>query len=131
MLDDKPAPKQHLVYVDSKKEAAEFDPVKYFNTLPEFIERAYNRPTLEQLASPDLIVGSRGSMPTRKELKHIEHKRTLNYAELKARKERAKKLGQGIEETQTIRNLMGKGRRKKVVVGDGKAVYKWKRERKK
>ncbi|KAK3747761.1 hypothetical protein QZH41_008782, partial [Actinostola sp. cb2023] len=48
-FEDSAPPNQHIVFVDSKKEAKHFDAAKHFNTLPELMGRTYNRPKLETL----------------------------------------------------------------------------------
>ena len=60
------------------------------------------------------------------------------YRELAQRIDRKKKLDGMISKAQTHRNLMGKGRHKKIVVLDefgeedkSKTQYKWKLQRKK
>ncbi len=66
------------------------------------------------------------------ELLRLHRKRLRKYKELSARMQRQEELRKVERELQIQKNLMGKGRRKKVGVDkDGLAVYKWKNERKK
>jgi len=66
------------------------------------------------------------------ELFKLQKKRLARYKELSARIRRQEELRKVEQELQTQKNLMGKGRRKKVGTDkDGLAIYKWKNERKK
>jgi U3 small nucleolar RNA-associated protein 11 len=47
-ITDKPQ-NTHTIFVESKEEKEAFSPEKYFNTIPEAVDRPFNRPTLEQL----------------------------------------------------------------------------------
>lgn len=47
---------KHTIFVDSQKEAKEFDPVEYFDTVPEALNRTFNRPKKQDLESQSLIV---------------------------------------------------------------------------
>ncbi|KAF8417255.1 small-subunit processome [Tirmania nivea] len=46
--------RKHTVFVESREEASEFDPVKHFNTVPGLVERASNRLKKGQLAELEL-----------------------------------------------------------------------------
>jgi len=50
-LDPNARPNKHTVFVDSFDQALTFNPGEYFNTLPELVNRSFNRPTLGQLQS--------------------------------------------------------------------------------
>jgi U3 small nucleolar RNA-associated protein 11 len=66
------------------------------------------------------------------ELFKLHKKRLEKYKELSARMRRQEELRKVERGLQTQKNLMCKGRRKKVGVDkDGFALYKWKNERKK
>ncbi|KAL6058157.1 UTP11-like, U3 small nucleolar ribonucleoprotein [Balamuthia mandrillaris] len=131
LLDEKPKNK-HTVFVDSEQEAAEFSPEKYFNTLPELVDRSFNRPTKEQLEKEELVISAnKGEAHSKK----LSKEKKRQYKELEQRLLRIEAIDQLIAEVQLQRNLMGKGKRKRVSEEnkeEGKpAVYKWKRERKK
>jgi len=65
------------------------------------------------------------------ELFKLHKKRLEKYKELSARMQRQEELRKVEHELQNQKNLMGKGRRKKVGIDkDGLAIYKWKNERK-
>lgn len=40
---------QHTIFVETKAAAKKFDPAKYFDTLPELVDRKFNRPRIETL----------------------------------------------------------------------------------
>lgn len=70
---------KHTVFVESKEEAKNFDPVKHFDTVPEFVCRAKNRLRMEQLAELELKLPESETIG-----------RTERLERLKARKKRAK-----------------------------------------
>ncbi|RUS27657.1 small-subunit processome [Jimgerdemannia flammicorona] len=39
----------HIVFVDNEEQAKNFDPVKHLDTLPELVNRKFNRPRIETL----------------------------------------------------------------------------------
>ncbi|RIA97323.1 small-subunit processome [Glomus cerebriforme] len=118
---------QHIIFVDSPEEVKTFDPVKHFNTLPELVNRKFNRPRIETLQN-EVIMAPEDEI----ELFKLHKKRLTKYKELSARIQRQEELRKVEQELQTQKNLMGKGRRKKVGINkDGLAIYKWKNERKK
>lgn len=131
---------KHTIFVETKHEAEEFDPVKFFDTVPEAVDRTFNRPKLEQLTKEDLIV-NRDNVS----LREVEKAKKRMYAELEARKKRQ-------EHINTMRVIMSQKKQLLVFVvnavpyslqtkekpvvekpaEDGKPpVYKWSRERKK
>jgi len=123
LLSNKPI-NTHTIFVDSKEEVEEFDPVEYFNTIPEAVERSYNRPKLETLKTEELFVN-------KAKLKKVEIERNKNYTELLSRMDREKNMQSMLEKMTLQKHLMNKGRRIKVTKGEDQSVYKWKRERKK
>lgn len=50
-----PAANQHVVFVDDEEEAEQFDPAQHFDTVPELLDRSYNRPRLSQLADAQAV----------------------------------------------------------------------------
>ncbi|KAJ1662879.1 hypothetical protein IW140_005395 [Coemansia sp. RSA 1813] len=116
---------QHTVFVDSEKDVERFDAAKHFGTLPEFVGRKYNRPTIEALGNSEI------ARPSGSVLKKAVETREARLRELKDRLEREQKLKRVEAEMQLRKALKEKG--KKVKVGTdqlGLAVYKWKAERK-
>lgn len=51
-------PKQHIVFVDNVKQAKKFDPAEHFDTAPELVDRAFNRPRKSQLEAGSLVVST-------------------------------------------------------------------------
>mmetsp|Transcript_25601 Transcript_25601/g.33324 ORF Transcript_25601/g.33324 Transcript_25601/m.33324 type:complete len:257 (-) Transcript_25601:171-941(-) len=131
LLLDKPINK-HKIFVENEKDVKNFDPVEHFDTVPRMANRAYNRPrksTLEddEHANGGVIVGPANT----KQAKKILRQREKAYYELAQRLERSDKLKRIIEHKEVEKNVMGKGKKRKVKEGSNgiPAVYKWKRER--
>ncbi|CAO3699189.1 unnamed protein product [Rhizopus stolonifer] len=118
---------KHIVFVDSEKEAKEFSPVKHLDTLPELVNRKFNRPRMDTLRKSDILATHSG-----KELKEIKKEREMKFKELASRMKREEEMQRAEQELTLQRALRQKGR-KKVVGKDkyGLDVYKWKQERKK
>ncbi|CAG8505086.1 7800_t:CDS:2 [Dentiscutata heterogama] len=117
---------QHIIFFDSKKEAKKFNPTKYFDTLPELINRKFNRPRIKTLESDSIMI------PDDEELQILHKNKLLKYQDLKARIKRQNQLEKAEQELQTQKNLMGKGRRVKIGVdANGLSIYRWKNDRKK
>ncbi|KAI9599077.1 small-subunit processome [Syncephalis fuscata] len=117
---------KHTVFVDDETEARNFNPSKHFNTLPELMDRRFNRLTVDQLKT-QTIGGPKGAS-----LKSMQQERARKYRELESRLDRDSKLAEVEREVIIQRNLMTKGRRKKVGVDKHNLpVYKWKADRKK
>lgn len=97
------APKvQHTVFVDSKKEAKNFDPAEYFDTVPELVDKPHRRLRKSQLAEPVIVAG-----PQRKpEIEKLEKATAQSYKELQARMERRDKLAKWEEKLSLKRKLM-------------------------
>ncbi|KAG2436623.1 hypothetical protein HYH02_011558 [Chlamydomonas schloesseri] len=128
------APQRHTVFVDSEREAREFDPAKYFDTPAELLDRTFNRPRKEQLADRGAVVGA-------KSLKGVEKRKYAAYKELEQRAQRGGKVGklaQHLAYEKTVAH--SKGRKRKLspkelaaAGADPEAagkVFVWKRERK-
>ncbi|KAF9325146.1 UTP11-like, U3 small nucleolar ribonucleoprotein [Podila minutissima] len=120
-------PKNHIVFVDNEEEVKKFDPAKHFDTAPELVHRKFNRPRTSQLKK-DLTI----SHLEKADIKAATKERERSLAELASRMEREETMAK-LESEMTLRkNLMLKGRKKKVGVDkDGLAKYKWKADRKK
>ena len=50
-------PNKHTIFVDSKEEADDFDAAKHFHTLPEYVNRTFNRPRVEKQRKRSKING--------------------------------------------------------------------------
>lgn len=118
---------KHTIFVDDEEEVKAFDPAKHFDTVPELVERKFNRPRKEQIEQ------AKGLAPPRKKvLKGMEKQREANYRELASRLAREEQLSKLEQEMAIQKNLMTKGRRQKVGVDSiGLPKYKWKADRKK
>ncbi|KAM7452135.1 UTP11-like [Porites harrisoni] len=123
--DDSQPTNQHIVFVDSKKEAQSFNAAAYFDTVPELVSRTYNRPKKETLKNHLIQV------PDDHIVQKLEKQRRRCYDELRERIEREKKIRKISEELELQKNLMGKGRRVKIQKDEKSApIYRWKKERK-
>jgi U3 small nucleolar RNA-associated protein 11 len=49
---------KHKVFLDSKEEAAAFDPAAFFDCPPELVGRAYNRPRRAQLENEAAVTAT-------------------------------------------------------------------------
>ncbi|CAG8588718.1 9037_t:CDS:2 [Diversispora eburnea] len=117
----------HTIFVETKEAAKKFDAAKYFDTLPELINRKFNRPRIETLEKEVITAADDERL-----LQKLHKQRISKHKELKVRLERQNQLKKVEQELKTQKNLMGKGRRKKVGVdNNGLPIYKWKNERKK
>lgn len=117
--------RNHTFFFDTEEEAANFDPVKQFNTVPELMKRSHNIPTIDMLKT--------GKFESDKKLKSKKSKKTVtdrSYEELSLRINREEQLNGAREELTLKRQLMGKGKVHKRKSASGTASYKWKKSRK-
>jgi len=112
-------------FVDTVEDAEQFDPVEYFHTIPEAVERTYNRPTIDTLQTENLFVNNAP-------LDKVEKEKNKAYTELVGRMDRKQILDVMLDKMNLQKQLMGKGKRKKIKseTKTSAAVYKWTRERK-
>ena len=115
----------HTVFVETPEQAKNFDPVTYFDTVPELVSRAYNR------SRPAELVAHAIQKPKAKQVKQLCKLRDRAYSELGQRMKRLDQLTVAGDKMQTQKNLMGKGSRRKISSSGEIPVYKWKKERKK
>ena len=52
-----PAANRHVVFVEGGEEERQFDAALHFDTAPELLGRAHNRPRLAQLADAQAVSG--------------------------------------------------------------------------
>ncbi|XP_043916023.1 probable U3 small nucleolar RNA-associated protein 11 [Protopterus annectens] len=119
-------PNKHVFFFDTKKEVEEFDVASHLNTLPELVDRVYNRPTIETLkketikgvTDPDL-------------LENLAKQKKHQYNLLKEHIEREKKLFVVEQKIQTRKDLMDKTHKVKVKkeTVNSPAIYKFKFQR--
>ncbi|KAF9415543.1 UTP11-like, U3 small nucleolar ribonucleoprotein [Entomortierella beljakovae] len=120
-------PKNHIVFVDDEEQVKKFDAAKHFDTAPELVHRKFNRPRKEQLKKEFAI-----SNVDKSDIKATAKERQRALTELASRMEREETMSKLEQEMSLRKNLMLKGRKKKIGVDkDGLAKYKWKADRKK
>lgn len=91
---------KHIVFVDSEKEAKEFSPVKHLDTLPELVNRKFNRPRMDTLKKSDILATHSG-----KELKEIKKEREMKFKELASRMKREEEMQRAEQELTLQRAL--------------------------
>ncbi|XP_063954700.1 probable U3 small nucleolar RNA-associated protein 11 [Lytechinus pictus] len=137
MLEDREEkPKnKHTFFVDTVKEAKEFDPAKHLNTHPALLHRAHNRPTLSMLSDPSLLkalAGTRSGEGTSSGLADVGKEKKKRYHELSQRIEREKQLNIIAEKMEAKKNSKDKSRKKlvKEETPESAPVYKFHMKRK-
>jgi U3 small nucleolar RNA-associated protein 11 len=144
----------HIVFVDDPQQAQRFDVAEHFQTLPEFVDRAFNRPRVvnepdngepeskedsDEKSSTDNDLNKKRSKTlkndkvARRQLEKIAKARAASYAELEGRIKRQKAMRNAEAHLCVEKLVSGKGRKRKIKEAeDGKpAVYKWRRKRSK
>lgn len=146
---------KHTIFVDSRDKSETFDPAEHFDTAPELVDRAFNRPRKSKLRAAALEQmgyskdGDTGDVdeynrqpPTEEDLKWQEKMarkaarsaakaRSNAYGELEARSKRAAAMDLAEQHLVTEKLVAGKGRKRKIKAAeDGRpAQYKWRRKR--
>jgi U3 small nucleolar RNA-associated protein 11 len=127
---------RHKVFCESEQQVQDFDAAAHFNTLPELLHRAYNRPRMSDLNRDEGVVAAAasGNTVSIKTMNESTKKVAASYDELTKRIQRRDKIAKTVEELRVQRTLMnskGSKRKLKVVAADGeeKVVYKWKMQR--
>lgn len=116
---------RHTVFVDDKAELDEFDPVKYFNTTPEMLQRRENRLTKDQLVQEE-FADSSDMMPK----ESLDKKKLKKYKLMKGHLDREAKLKEVNHRMDMQREVMKKGSKKKTVDAKGNVAFKWRKQRK-
>jgi len=118
---------QHMFFVDSKKEVEQFDLASHLNTVPELVNRTFNRPTVETLEKRSVV----GAV-TPKNLQKLAKQRKVQYELLSQRIEREKKMFVITQKIQTRKDLQDKNRKVKVKneTTGAAAIYKFEAKRK-
>ncbi|CAN7989256.1 unnamed protein product [Ixodes hexagonus] len=126
--DDNGPVNTHTFFVDSKKEAKNFDFAKQLGTHPSLLDRAYNRPRLETLNKESL-----GEVPDEL-IQEATKAMNRSYKELSKRLMREKELTVVGQKMEMKKKLLDKKNppMKKVKEGtkESAPVYLWKKERK-
>jgi U3 small nucleolar RNA-associated protein 11 len=136
--------RDHIIFVDQPQKAEHFDVAQHFQTLPQFADRAFNRPrvvvdttvspnTTEDDEEPPVVVETeiRSTKLERRQLKKIAKARATSYAELEGRMKRQKAISNAEAHLAVEKLVSSKGRKRKVKEAEGgkPAVYKWRRQR--
>jgi len=112
--------RNHTIFFENEEEERNFDPAKYFDTHPDLVDRAYNRPRLAQLAEggfgedwegkgeDEADADIRKKQETRERSKMAKGREQL-YKELEARYKRRVELRKMDRELELQRARMGKG----------------------
>lgn len=118
---------KHTFFVDSKKEVQSFNLAKQLNTVPELVDRVYNRPTLETLETKR-IQGAVEPQSMEKFAKQRKHQ----YKILSQRIDREKKMFVIAQKIQTRKDLQDKNKKVKVKkeTANAAAIYKFEAKRK-
>jgi len=126
--------RKHVIYLEEKEKIETWDAAEHFQTVPELVNRSFNRPRKEDLKVKPILTTNL----KKDTLKTIEKNQKKKYEEFLARKARSEELMKMILQLERSRNLTTKGRRTKIVTKDifgeedkEKTIYKWKLERKK
>jgi U3 small nucleolar RNA-associated protein 11 len=127
---------QHILFVDNEKEARQFDPIQHFCTFKEYLDKPNFRPRLDLLKKQQRLttITTTSSLrniikSTRDHLSRNRLKRNCRY--LVARVDRLKKLENLAKQLTLQRNLMIKGKRRKIGKNpQGIPIYRWANERK-
>ena len=75
---------QHLIFVDNEDEVEKLDPVEYFDTVPELVERPHNRMKKETVEEQKV-----DAPEDSKTLKKLRKQRDKSYVELAQREQRS------------------------------------------
>ncbi|NXF10721.1 UTP11 protein, partial [Smithornis capensis] len=120
-------PARHLFFVDSERAVQEFDVATHLDTVPELVDRVYNRPTIATLQRETL----KGATDPA-HLKKLAQQRKNQYDLLRQRIEREKAMFVITQKIQTRKDLLDKAHKVKVKkeTTTGPAIYKFKFQRK-
>ncbi|RUS76084.1 hypothetical protein EGW08_016158 [Elysia chlorotica] len=127
LIDSSEKKNSHTIFVDDDNEAKSFDVAKFFDTHPAFLDRTFNRPTLESLKKGKFSVDP-------DELEAVMESKNIAYKELSKRIDRAKELKIIAEKLDAKLLGLDKKRKKKRVAEETKesaAQYKFAYQRQK
>ncbi|KAM4885052.1 putative U3 small nucleolar RNA-associated protein 11 isoform 1-T1 [Sylvia borin] len=94
-------PRRHLFFVDTKQEVQEFDIAAHLDTVPELVDRVYNRPTIATLQK-ETVKGPTDPV----HLKKLAQQRKNQYDLLRQRIEREKAMFVISQKIQTRKDLL-------------------------
>ena len=139
--------RKHTIFVENRQEAESFNVADHFETIPELVDRAFNRPRASQLreaarqAAGVSDAAGRTTMgrsdlqkqvhDKRKQAKILARAKNSTYGELDARAKRVADLTRAEAHLVTEKLVASKGRKRKIKeAADGQpAQYKWRRKR--
>ncbi|GFO10852.1 U3 small nucleolar RNA-associated protein 11 [Plakobranchus ocellatus] len=127
LIDSSEKKNSHTIFVENEEEAKSFDAAKFFNTHPAFLDRSFNRPTLESLKDGKFSVDQN-------ELEAVMESKNAAYMELSKRIDRAKELKIIAEKLDAKLIVLDKKHKKKLVADETKqsaAQYKFAFQRQK
>ncbi|KAI5606631.1 putative U3 small nucleolar RNA-associated protein 11 [Silurus asotus] len=118
---------KHVFFVDTKKQVKNFNLATHLNTVPELVNRTYNRPTLDTLVKKSIV----GAV-TPKNIAKLAKQRKVRYEELSQRIDREKKMFIISQKIQTRKDLQDKNKKRKVKneTPTSPAIYKFAAKRK-
>ena len=103
-------PRSHKIFVETEEDLENFDAAKHFDTLPELLDRSYNRPRLSQLELEKEAIASQRPMvalPLSPQLAVVEEEKKYldktkmklspQLTELKARSKRLRKIDEALD----------------------------------
>lgn len=116
------------IFLDEPTEIQNFDAAEYFDTEPELVSRTFNRIRKDDLKK-NIFIGN-SDIDT---LKQIQISQNKTKEELNEYQTKTKEIKRIIDHVQSQRNLMRKGKFKKISEGENgdPPVYKWKKQRSK
>ncbi|KAJ3023176.1 UNVERIFIED_CONTAM: hypothetical protein HDU68_008742 [Siphonaria sp. JEL0065] len=117
----------HVIFVDSEKDAETFDPVKHFQTSANLLKQRHNRVRVDEDGKSPV------DYTQKKQLKELTRQKEQAQRELKSRElreEKLRKVQMEMEMQQQMRNNKGAPPMRLGRDGHGLRIYKWKPERK-
>ncbi len=151
--------RKHTIFVESEEDAKTFDVANHFGTVPQWADRAFNRPRMETLRQSALAVVTKQTTMhdddtdiddgdqrklslTEQQLlqerklqlklaRRIQKARSAAYSEMEARLKRVETLERAEAQVTTEKLVAAKGRKRKIQEAEGgkPAQYKWRRKR--
>lgn len=119
-------PSHHKIFTEPDN-VENFDLAQHFNTIPELVDRTYNRPNPKSIENMTSVT----TALVRKET----NKLSASYKDLRQRIKRRDKVEKTVEQLALQRNLMSKGSKRKITVmtkdNTPTTIFKWKRQRSK
>eukprot|EP00531_Pseudo-nitzschia_arenysensis_P008479 CAMPEP_0116145482 /NCGR_PEP_ID=MMETSP0329-20121206/16617_1 /TAXON_ID=697910 /ORGANISM="Pseudo-nitzschia arenysensis, Strain B593" /LENGTH=256 /DNA_ID=CAMNT_0003641091 /DNA_START=137 /DNA_END=903 /DNA_ORIENTATION=- len=120
--------RKHTIFVQSKKDAQEFDVAEHFDTIPEFEGRAFNRLRKRDIEKLSKSVAPEKQLTTeelhklrkkeQKMAKKLAKARASAYREMESRRERADKMRSAEDHLITEKLVAGKGRKRMIQTGE-------------